>query len=59
MASYFPVIFEDDPGEDFMIHWMVDFMRTGVTVTSFADIAFIPAPGQSGYSINIYRIILW
>lgn len=46
-------IFEDDRGDDFMI---VDFMRTGVTVLSFADTSSVPAPGQSGYLINIYRI---
>lgn len=39
-----------------MIHWIADFVRIGVTVVSFADISSVPAPGQSGYSIKIYRI---
>lgn len=31
-------------------------MRTGGIVKSFADISSVPAPGQSEYLIDIYRI---
>lgn len=39
-----------------MTHQIVDFMRSGLTVTFVADISSMPAPGQTGYSINVYRI---